>query len=416
MSDTKPPPFTSVSQILLLFMVFGASYFISNVLRAIMASLSPIFIEDLNLEPRHLGLLASAYFVGFSLPQLHIGKWLDKYGPKRILLSFLAIAIFGCILFSIAQNFVLLWFARLVLGLGVSACLMAPLAGYRKWVDTRYLVRLNSWMLMVGSFGIVASTVPVHWLLNEWNFSWRQIFLLIVLWIVLICILIYIFVPSWQPSPVHSNHKQENIWQSYRPIFQSRYFRAMLGIGAINYGGLVAIQTLWLAPWLKTVYHLPADEATDGLFFMNLLLMAVYALIGIISTRLNSRGWSNNKIIKITIPCALLSLFLLIYLGEAGNLWIWGLFLFFSAFCSLTQPTVALRFPIDLGGRVLSGYNLAIFSGAFFVQAGLGVLVDLFRLKDWSNIAAYQGAFSVFLVLACITYAIGYTHLKDESS
>ncbi len=49
-----------------------------------------------------LGLLAGAYFFGFATTQLPLGTWLDKFGPKRVILSFLVVAVFGCVAFSAA--------------------------------------------------------------------------------------------------------------------------------------------------------------------------------------------------------------------------------------------------------------------------------------------------------------------------
>jgi len=66
--------------------------------------------------------------------------------------------------------------ARILCGVGVCACLMAPLTGYRRWYAPEQLMRANSWMLMVGAFGMVASTLPVQWLLPA--IGWRGIFLL----------------------------------------------------------------------------------------------------------------------------------------------------------------------------------------------------------------------------------------------
>lgn len=64
-------------------MVFAAAYFLSYAFRAINAVIAPALMADLQLSNADLGLLSSAYFVGFACLQLPLGVWLDKYGPTH---------------------------------------------------------------------------------------------------------------------------------------------------------------------------------------------------------------------------------------------------------------------------------------------------------------------------------------------
>ena len=77
----------------------------------------------------------------------------------------------------------------------VSACLMAPLTGYRRWFDASTLLRANPWMLMTGSLGVLASSVPVQWLMPL--LGWRPMFWILALMIVLA---IVCAVPRWRPG------------------------------------------------------------------------------------------------------------------------------------------------------------------------------------------------------------------------
>jgi hypothetical protein len=76
-----------------------------------------------------------------------------------------------------------------------------------------------------------------------------------------------------------------------------------------------------------------------------------------------------------------------------------------STFVSLAQPAVGMVFPASLAGRALSAYNLVIFIGVFVVQWGIGLLVDAFRAAGWTEVAAFRGAFGVFLATSMLSYA-----------
>ena len=159
---------------ILIFLVFAFAFFISNLLRSITATLSPVLTAEFNLTAGNLGLLAGGYFLGFTSMQIPLGFLLDKHGPKKIVSSLLIIAIVGTTSFALAQNFASLLISRVFIGIGVSACMMGPLTGYRIWFEEKYQQRANSWMLMVANIGFVFSTLPVQVLLPI--IGWRWIF------------------------------------------------------------------------------------------------------------------------------------------------------------------------------------------------------------------------------------------------
>ena len=75
-------------QAVIVFFVFAFGYFLSCLLRAITATLSPILTSEFNLLAADLGLLAGGYFLGFACMQIPLGYLLDKYGPKKLFLVF----------------------------------------------------------------------------------------------------------------------------------------------------------------------------------------------------------------------------------------------------------------------------------------------------------------------------------------
>jgi MFS family permease len=80
-----------------------------RLVRAITATLSPTLTVEFGLSAQDLGLLAGGYFLGFSLTQLPLGRWLDRYGPKKVILAFLSIAVAGCLAFAWADTFMACW-------------------------------------------------------------------------------------------------------------------------------------------------------------------------------------------------------------------------------------------------------------------------------------------------------------------
>ena len=390
------------SAAIVVFLSFASAYFLSALIRAVTATLSPLLTQEFALQARDLGLLAGGYFLGFAATQLPLGTWLDRYGPRRVILSFLAVAVLGCLAFSLATSFSALMAARVLCGVGVSACLMAPLTGFRRWLSPQAQLRANSWMLMTGSMGMVASTLPVQ-LLLPWV-GWRPLFWGLAALTVLAMGLIAWRVPRWAPAePAESTAPP--VAPGYGEVWRHPYFRRMVPIGFCSYGGMVAMQTLWAGPWMVRVAGYTPAEAATGLFAINLCMLCTFWAWGLMTPKLFARGWTVGRLITHGLPISLGVMALIVLLGEQAGAWAWALFCVTSTFVSLAQPAVAMAFVPALAGRALSAYNLVVFAGVFVVQWGIGLGVDLFVGLGWTAPAAFRAAMGVFLLCSVLSYA-----------
>jgi predicted MFS family arabinose efflux permease len=390
-----------------VFLAFALAYFFSALVRAITATLSPTLTTEFNLSAQDLGLLAGGYFLGFSLTQLPLGRWLDRNGPKKVILGFLSFAVLGCLAFSWADSFHGLLAARVLCGMGVSACLMAPLTGYRRWFDANTQLRTNSWMLMTGSLGMLAATLPVQWLMPIWG--WRALFVMLGVMIAIAMLLIALLVPVWQKAALTAATAQTppDDDGSYLEIWRSAYFWRMTPIGFFSYGGMVAIQTLWAGPWMTQVAGWTAAEAASGLFLINLAMLVTFWLWGLITPGLARRGIPVERLIAWGLPLSFGVIAALVWMGPSiGSAAAVGMALLCvsSTFVALAQPAVGTAFPAHLAGRALSAYNLVIFAGIFVVQWGIGLLVDAGRGLGLPNAAAYQAALACFGLTSVLSW------------
>ena len=147
-------------QSVVVFLAFAFAYFFAAVLRAITATLSPVLTQEFHLDAGALGLLAGGYFLGFALIQLPLGTWLDRHGPRKVILRFDALAVLGCGAFALATSFGWLLVARVLCGLGVSACLMAPLTGFRRWFTPAIVIPVTKPARSAGDPGMTPVILP----------------------------------------------------------------------------------------------------------------------------------------------------------------------------------------------------------------------------------------------------------------
>ena len=388
-------------QVITVFFVFAFGYFLSCLLRAITATLSPVFTLEFDLMAADLGLLAGGYFLGFASMQIPLGYLLDKLGPKKIVSTFLLIAFIGTVSFALAQSFSGLLISRILIGVGSSACLMAPLTGYRIWLKENQQQRANSWMLMIASLGFLSSTLPIQLLLPA--LGWRWMFGGISALLLISIILMLAFIPKW-------NHQKERSFEnpiksdSFTDVWKNKFFISVIPMGLFNYGGLMAIQTLWAGPWMIRVAGYTPLESATGLFSINITMLVSFFLWGYFLPKITDLGFNALKILKLGLPINFLVMFTIIVLGSKAGALLITLFILTSIFLSVIQPAVGLSFLSHLAGKALTSFNLLIFLGAFIMQWFIGFVIDLIKSLGYTEIIGFQTAFSVFLLLSLTSY------------
>jgi predicted MFS family arabinose efflux permease len=383
-----------------VFLAFASAYFLSALLRAVTATLAPIFSTELALGAGALGLLAGAYFLGFALVQLPLGLWLDRFGPRRTLLALLAVAVLGCGAFALAGDLIGLIAARALIGVGMGACLMAPLTAYRRLFSPAAQLGANSWMLMTGSLGMVASTLPVQWLLP--SLGWRGLFWLLAGLLAGTALWVSRAVPA-DPIKVRPAAGSDSDG-GYRRVLRHPLFVRCVPMGFFIYGGLIALQSLWVGPWLTRLTGATPNQAAQGLFAVNLVMLFTFLAWGLAMPRLARRGLDAQRIMRWGLPLSLLLLAFNVAQGTQAGAAHWALWCVACSVITLSQPAIGAVFPAGLAGRALSAFNLVIFAGVFCIQWGIGLAVDAARTAGLGEVAAFQAAFAAFGAACLLSY------------
>ncbi|MCR6631771.1 MAG: MFS transporter [Magnetospirillum sp.] len=118
--------------------------------------------------------MTGMYFLAFGSFQLPLGLLLDRCGPRRVEAALLLFAAAGAAVFAVAETAGALIGGRALVGLGVSACLMAALKANAQWYPAERLPLFNGVVLSAGGLGAVAATAPVQAALSFTD--WRGIY------------------------------------------------------------------------------------------------------------------------------------------------------------------------------------------------------------------------------------------------
>jgi len=392
-----------------IFLSFACAYFISYAFRSINAVIAPELISDLHLSNTELGFLSAAYFFGFGVTQIPVGLGLDRFGPRLTEMALMMFAIVGALVFSWADGFTGLVIGRVLIGVGVSSCLMAAFSGFRYWFPSNRQAQLASGMLIFGTSGALITSWPVHAVLPY--LGWRGVFIMMAVFTGLAIVALYFGLPvkTRASKSIATNDQNQSStvslsWASYKPILTNAFFWRMFPIGAFCYGGFIAIQTLWLGPWLTSVMGYSSNSAAQIIFWFNGVLLLAYVLNTALLPRLARRGITTLRYLSWMVAAALIFQACAFYLRNSWVLVWWFLLAIACASYVLAQSLIVTNFPKSFSGRVSTTYNLALFIGAFLVQWGIGYLVDIGIDAGWSRASAFDLALGIFLALQVLGY------------
>lgn len=380
---------------------FAAGYFMSYLLRAVNAVVAPDLVRDLGLSPAELGLLTAAYLGAFAMFQLPLGVLLDRYGPRRVQAGLLTAAAAGCAAFAFAPDFLGLFVARAVIGLGFSAGLMASYKSSATWVPADRRSLANTAIMSMGALGVVVATEPTEWLVAL--IGWRNAFLVFAGLILLAACFILVAAPRKDTLTAPAPLKQQ--FGQMLAIMKTPLFWRIAPLLGLTSGVQIGIQTLWAGPWLRDVMGFSREEVARHLLFMAVAFMVGILSVGVIADRLARRGVGPMQV--------MLGFNLLYFAAQAVIvLRVEGLmfpaWLFVAAFgqvAVLAFPWFAARIGRELAGRANATINFTMFVAAFASQYLVGLIIGLFPATGSGYSAqGYSWAIGIFLAAQLLAY------------
>ena len=398
-----------------IFVPFAAGFFFSYLVRNVNAVIAPDLTQALSLSAATLGLLTSAYFLTFAAFQLPLGVLLDRFGPRRVESVLLLIAGAGCIWFAFGDDVTDLVVGRALIGLGVSACLMASFKVFAMWFPLERLPLINGCVLAVGGLGALAATAPVEALLGVTN--WRGVYMLTGIAGFVIAILLFIVVPRHRSE--HAPHEESLAQQitGLGAVIRSRTFWRLMPVSALCNGTLLAMQGLWAGPWLKDVAGLDRQGVAFALAAIPPAMVAGFFLTGLIAERLATRGIAADRVAGVGIMISLLAQLGLVFNVPLPPILLWCVFGFCGTAALIYYSVLTAHFGVHLTGRVNTAVNVFSFGYAFAAQWGLGAIIGLFPAAELGayRVEGYQLAFSIALLIQAITF-FWYTVERDDGA
>ena len=380
-----------------VFLPFAAGYFLSYTFRVVNAVIAPDLTAELHLGPSALGLLTAAYFISFAAFQLPLGILLDRFGPRRIEAALLLLAGAGALLFAGAKTLTMLILARSLIGLGVCACLMAAFKAFVLWFPRQQLPMINGFQMAAGGLGALIATAPVEAAMGF--VGWRGIFLILGILTLVVAAAIFTIVPEKENPPRQENFA-EQIGGIFR-VFTSPVFWKIAPWTTMSQATFLAVQGLWVGPWLRDVAGYDRTETAQALLLIAASMVAGFSVLGTLADRLSRIGIAPMRTAAASMALFMLVQALLILGNPSWALPLWILFGFFGTSGILPYGALSQLFPATLTGRLNTTLNLLVFVTAFCAQWGIGALIGLWPVAADGryDVDGYAAGFGVMLTL-----------------
>lgn len=372
----QPAPLRLPALLARVYLPFAAAYFLSYLYRTVNAVVGPVIAAELNLSASDLGLLTSAYFIMFAGIQLPLGLALDRYGPRRVQATLLLFAAAGAAVFGLGTSLPELVAGRVLIGLGVAAGLMGALKVINLWFRAEHWPLMNGVLMAAGGLGSLVATAPAQAALGV--MTWHTLFFWLSAATLAVSAFIFVVVPEREGTRATGTLGEQ--MGAIGTILRSRAFWRLAPLASVQQASFIAIQTLWIGPWLRDVAAQDAATRSTSMLLAAVAMTVGFLSSGIAAGALAKRGVSHSATATWAIALFTLSLAALALFGAAlplGPLVWWCAFAFLGTYVIVYYPVLTQAFPLELSGRVTTCLNFLMFSTVFLFQWGIGVILDL---------------------------------------
>ncbi len=383
------------------------------------AVMADALMSEFQINATALGTLSGFYFYSYVAMQVPTGILVDRWGPRRLLVTGAVIAGVGTLLFSSAPTF---WWAnvgRFLIGGSVAVAFVATLQLASRWLAPRYFALASGLTLTIGIIGAIAAGVPLKLAIDA--FGWRSVMFVSAIIPLFLAVAMWWIIRDHPQDKRYKNYiehnttiseaKATNIWTDIREIFQRRNSWLVTLIPSGIVGSLLTFAGLWGVPFLTTHYNLPATQAAALCTMMMIAWATSGPVLGALSDRIGRRkplyiagfiglllGWSVILFVS-NLPIWLLMIVMLLTGIASGCMVISFPFI---------RESVAPR----LSGTAIGVVNGGIMVGPMLMQPGVGWLLD----RNWQGdildgvrlygLTAYQTGFTLMFVWAIVGFVL----------
>ncbi len=368
---------------------------------------------DFHVTAATIGLLTSMQFFVYTFLQIPMGLLADRLGPNFFLIVGAILTGFGTMIYSLSTNESVLFFARILTGIGDATIWVNMVLMLSLWFSAKEFTQLIGVVAMTGSLGFLVATVPfAAWI----DFlGWRTAFLSTGVLLCLCGILLYLVLVKIPKQSVFEKTEiqREKTGVLLRRIFLNRQAWALFFCHFGIVGTYIGFIGSWAVPYGMNIYGLSRLDASHLL-----LIGLVGALIGApVASWISSRlGMIKRPYVIVHIILLLCWSSFLLFNGKPPLFLLTALFFVIGLAYganALTFASVRQSFPIIESG-IASGFaNTGGFLSAVLLPSIFGKVLDYFQSTLGSISTGYSYGFIIPVIFSMVGLA-GVISIKEK--
>ncbi|MBI3278792.1 MAG: MFS transporter [Acidobacteria bacterium] len=225
--------------------------------RACISTAKDPIAADLSLSDAQMGVVFSAFALGYAAAQVPGGWIADRFGPRRALAGVVILWSVFTALTGFARSFAGLVAIRFLFGVGEAGAFPGCARAFYNWLPVAERGRANGIIFSGARIGAAFSFPLLAWMLGSWG--WRSSFLVLGAIGVAWAIWWWLWFRDHPPKPVEQPAAERSDL-SFRDVFRSRgMLLNMVQYFAGNFTFFICLS--WMLPYLKQHYSLSTAEA-----------------------------------------------------------------------------------------------------------------------------------------------------------
>jgi MFS family permease len=392
------------------FVWLGVSAFLfyKYVLQVYPGIIASNLMAEFHLTGAGVGNLAAAFYYSYLVAQLFAGVMLDKYSPRVLISLALMICAVALCIFALTDTLAMAFFARILMGIGVSFATVGYLKMTSLWFPARQFAFVGSLLATAAMLGAVFGQGPLALLISY--VGWH-IALLLVGILGLLLAVYFAIVSNTKHNKLYS---ATNIavfsWHDVIAVVKNKQNWYIACYGGFVFSPIAVFGGLWGNEFLITAHHVDTNTAASLLSAMFLGLAAGAPVISLLATYFDNK----KALMLISAIVSAASLAVVVYLPGLSVMAVAILLLVFG-FCS---GAFMLGFAVaqELNALAVTATAVAfINTGEVIFSAFSEPLVGRLLDHGWDggmlngarqfSLSDYHGALAILIVylgLACV--------------
>lgn len=372
-----------------LILLGALFYFVANFQRiAIPGAVFDVLQQELSVTAPYITAFGAIFMYIYAFNQLAIGVLVDRFGGLRVMFAGGAILGLGALLFPISSNLPLMYFSRVLVGLGGSTFYLSLIRELREFFSDKNFGIAISVMLCIGYCGGIAANAPFVFMMQYIN--WREI-LLVIGGIVAAGVLLFALLSTKIKFPeINKNVKLRTL--PFRLVLHKKHNRNLFSFACCNFGISYAIQAIIGKKFLEDFCMMAPSKASVVLSIMA-VIAAIFNIINASFCKMchNRRVMFLKNASVITFVSLLIICLCLIFNIRTGYIAL--IFFVLAGNASLTSllvPVLHLTNRKMVSGTAVSIMNFCFFMMVGFLGTAMGFLLNLFTPEKVGNVIVYS--------------------------